>query len=113
MTDWQHFHSCAEEVALWTTIAINCWIIIGGIIFALTFLWRASLSYSKRILLAARESAVFIGYSAAIILVYYVENFVFNDHKSLPYGAVAAALGVMTVAYIIRVILIFRKKISN
>ena len=98
--DWLHFHKDAEEIALWATLAINCWIIVAGIVFALSSLWRARLPYSQRISLAARESAFFVGYSAFCILVVYLDNFL-NERQTSTHVAVGMAMGSMGIVYMI------------
>ena len=35
MLDWRTVHRYAEEIELWTSLAINCWVLITATMFAI------------------------------------------------------------------------------
>ena len=50
--------SYAEEAELWTSLAINSWVIFGALIFLLVSIWRTKLSFLEQLKIAVSWSYV-------------------------------------------------------
>jgi hypothetical protein len=64
---WNDVHSYAVETELWTSLAINAWVILGGAIFLATRAWRTALPFENQIRTAGTWSAAIV--SVAIIVI--------------------------------------------
>jgi hypothetical protein len=70
---WNYVHSCAEEVALWTTVLINCWLIATAIAFVIARLRLSQKPFAAQLNHAALWGAMAInvaGYVFSTVGVY-------------------------------------------
>ena len=59
--NWPQTHALAEEIVLWSNLAINCWLLLTAIIFlALVMKSRGKVPSSKLVVPAAIRSAAFL-----------------------------------------------------
>jgi cytochrome c biogenesis factor len=85
--DWPTIHAYAEEAELWTTLAINFWVIVTGVLVAIrrprtTEALIAAISYSSRWSLAIQFGVV------VVLLVANVTTFLTTGHTLIEWLAI-------------------------
>ena len=75
--DWTVLHSYAVEADLWTSLAINCWLIIGGIVFLLVRINRSRPPITDQIGFAAFCSFMILWGVFTVSLAY---KLIVDDH---------------------------------
>jgi hypothetical protein len=72
---WSDIHSYAIEIELWTTLAINAWLILTGLMFVSGRFMRATVPVAKSLEAAAKLSFAFV-FGLAILI--FVSAFLFG-----------------------------------
>ncbi len=69
--DWPTVHHYAEEVELWTSLAINSWVIVGAISFLVLRVYRAAMPFADRLSRAVAWGAAIVGTAFFVVSAYY------------------------------------------
>jgi CDP-diglyceride synthetase len=97
---WTRIHSYAAEVELWTSLGINCWIIIGAIVFISTRMESAQASIEKQLARAVlwggvAMSAISLGFFLFLLIALLLSNNPdrFSPDLIIPFLLMLAVIG--------------------
>jgi hypothetical protein len=100
--DWKQFHSFAQEAELWSSLAINTWLILGGIIFL--FMNRKSSPLDELVGAGGWSLIIVFFYFAALMSFFAVANpFDIVVSKRLTLALMAAVWAVLALALLRRI----------
>jgi hypothetical protein len=82
--DWERLHAFAGELNFWTSLAVNCWLLISGFSFAFLVAWRhgklPTALQTRGMAIYALLTTILLGLAvtAAVIAQAHFPNFLLN-----------------------------------